>query len=154
MATSYTFDSKGYFVCVIEDYGYPPNNSTRELLPPPAENVWPRWDGSAWNNAPSFKGQHGWLNGEPFTIKEHGPLPEGFSLECPAPTREQLFESLRSQRNQRLAETDYLLLQDSGLDAGAMSQVKAYRQSLRDLPAQPGAPWDGGGELTPWPEQP
>ncbi|MDY0204729.1 MAG: phage tail assembly chaperone [Desulfovibrio desulfuricans] len=32
--------------------------------------------------------------------------------------------------------------------------IKAYRQFLRDLPAQEGAPWDGGGELTPWPELP
>jgi hypothetical protein len=32
--------------------------------------------------------------------------------------------------------------------------IKAYRQFLRDLPAQEGAPFDGGGELTPWPHMP
>ena len=32
--------------------------------------------------------------------------------------------------------------------------VQAYRQALRDLPSQEGAPWDGGGEETPWPELP
>ncbi len=29
-----------------------------------------------------------------------------------------------------------------------------YRQTLRDLPAQDGAPWDGGEEQTPWPAFP
>lgn len=29
-----------------------------------------------------------------------------------------------------------------------------YMQALRDLPAQVGAPWDGEGELTPWPIKP
>ena len=32
--------------------------------------------------------------------------------------------------------------------------VKMYRQALRDLPSQEGAPWDGGGEETPWPLMP
>ena len=32
--------------------------------------------------------------------------------------------------------------------------VTAYRTALRDLPAQDGAPWDGGEEQTPWPEMP
>ena len=30
----------------------------------------------------------------------------------------------------------------------------AYRADLRALNHQKGAPWDGGGELTPWPELP
>ena len=29
-----------------------------------------------------------------------------------------------------------------------------YRQKLRDLPKEDGAPWDGGGEETPWPINP
>lgn len=29
-----------------------------------------------------------------------------------------------------------------------------YAQALCDLPSQPGAPWDGGGEGTPWPKEP
>lgn len=32
--------------------------------------------------------------------------------------------------------------------------VQAYRQALRDIPAQEGAPWDGGGKETPWPDLP
>jgi hypothetical protein len=40
--------------------------------------------------------------------------------------------SLRSKRNQLLAETDYLGLPDLG---GFSAEMTAYRQALRDLPA-------------------
>jgi hypothetical protein len=40
-------------------------------------------------------------------------------------------EQLRQKRNQLLAETDYLALSDTTLTA----EMVAYRQALRDLPA-------------------
>ena len=55
------------------------------------------------------------------------------------------------ERDNRLGATDYLLMPDYPITAEKRAQVEAYRQALRDLPAQEGAPWDGGGELTPWP---
>ena len=61
---------------------------------------------------------------------------------------------LRTERDARLAVTDKYLLSDYHISAEDLTTVKAYRQALRDLPAQPGAPFDGGGELTPWPELP
>ena len=64
------------------------------------------------------------------------------------------FERLRAERDQRLAATDYLLMEDYPLDDTRKEAVRLYRQSLRDLPSQEGAPWDGGGEATPWPELP
>ena len=64
------------------------------------------------------------------------------------------FERLRAERDQRLAETDYLLMADYPLSENQRTVVQVYRQSLRDLPSQEGAPWDGGGEETPWPEIP
>ena len=65
---------------------------------------------------------------------------------------EERMRMLRMVRNARLAETDYLLMPDYPLaDATA---IKAYRQALRDMPTQAGAPWDGGGEATPWPVKP
>lgn len=67
---------------------------------------------------------------------------------------ERLFTSLRAERGNRLSATDKYLLPDYPITADALEQVKAYRAALRDLPDQPGAPWDGGGELTPWPELP
>ncbi|MDM8331059.1 tail fiber assembly protein [Desulfovibrio piger] len=64
------------------------------------------------------------------------------------------FERLRAERDRRLTATDYLLMQDYPLDNTHKEAVRHYRQALRDLPSQDGAPWDGGGESTPWPELP
>ena len=45
---------------------------------------------------------------------------------------EEFFEqALRTERNARLAETDYLALSDSTLT----DEMRTYRQALRDLPA-------------------
>lgn len=64
------------------------------------------------------------------------------------------FERLRAERDQRLAATDYLLMEDYPLNNTLKEAVQLYRQALRDLPSQDGAPWDGGGEETPWPVMP
>ena len=40
-------------------------------------------------------------------------------------------DNLRTERNKRLAETDYLALSDSTLT----DEMRTYRQALRDLPA-------------------
>lgn len=45
-------------------------------------------------------------------------------------------------------------MDDYPLDNTRKEAVRLYRQALRDLPAQEGAPWDGGREETPWPEIP
>ena len=67
-------------------------------------------------------------------------------------SEEARFERLRAERDRRIAATDYLLMQDYPLDDTLREAVQLYRQALRDLPAQEGAPWDGGGEETPWPQ--
>ena len=64
------------------------------------------------------------------------------------------FERLRAERDQRLAATDYLLMPDYPLSDDQRTILQLYRQALRDLPSQEGAPWDGGGEETPCPEIP
>lgn len=64
------------------------------------------------------------------------------------------FKRLRAERDRRLSATDYLLMQDYPLDNTLKEAVRLYRQALRDLPSQEGAPWDGGGESTPWPDLP
>ena len=53
---------------------------------------------------------------------------------------------IRLQRNGRLIESDWTQIADSGVDA---TTWHAYRQSLRDLPSQPGFPWEVS-----WPEPP
>lgn len=64
------------------------------------------------------------------------------------------YARLRVERDRRVAATDYLVMPDYPLDDEVRAAVSAYRQALRDLPAQAGAPWDGGGEATPWPDMP
>ena len=61
---------------------------------------------------------------------------------------------LRTERDARLAATDTYLLADYPISTEELGNIRTYRQALRDIPARPGAPWDGGGELTPWPELP
>ena len=61
---------------------------------------------------------------------------------------------LRTERDARLVATDKYLLADYPISPEELVTIKAYRQFLRDLPAQEGAPFDGGGELTPWPHMP
>ena len=99
-------------------------------------------------------------NPEIWAQKPDGYLtPEEWAAAHPAsapvpPTEAELFQRLRTERDFRLAATDYLLMPDYPLSDDQRTVVQAYRQDLRDLPAQPGAPWDGGGEATPWPEIP
>ena len=72
----------------------------------------------------------------------------------PAPSEEYLFSKLRVARNSLLQETDKYMTVDFPITDTLRSEILEYRQRLRDITAQPGAPWDGGGELTPWPEKP
>ena len=65
-----------------------------------------------------------------------------------------LFAALRSARDAKLRATDKYLLEDYPISSADLEAVKSYRTTMRELPAQPGAPWDGGGEATPWPENP
>ena len=73
--------------------------------------------------------------------------------ECPVKPQEEVeaeaFAALRAERDKRLAETDYMFTSDYPLDASKRSSYMAYRQALRDLPAQPGAPWTE--DTIPWP---
>jgi hypothetical protein len=50
--------------------------------------------------------------------------------------------SVRADRNQRIAATDWLVIK--ALEAGQLQDfsVAAYRQGLRDIPSQEGFPWD------------
>ena len=88
---------------------------------------------------------------------------EALELTNPPLTVEELFDRLRNQRDSRLSSviwmrerhSDELALgKEPTLAPEQYTALLTYIQALRDLPAQPGAPWDGGGELTPWPEKP
>lgn len=53
---------------------------------------------------------------------------------------------VRAQRNQILSACDWTQLADAPVDKTAWA---TYRQALRDIPSQPGFPWD-----VQWPNQP
>ena len=70
------------------------------------------------------------------------------------------YARLRAKRDQRLAAHDNMVSlltrkQRLGIDVSEQLQaLDAYAEQLCNLPAQDGAPWDGGGEATPWPDMP
>jgi len=154
MAIAYQYTKSGYYAGRVEDYGILPHNATYTAPPDATTGHVLRWTGSDWEQVEDHKGKHGYVNGEPYTINDYGPLPEGWSDTPPPPTEEELFTQLRAARDAKLTATDKYLLPDYPVNADSLAAVKAYRQTLRDLPGQEGAPWDGGGELTPWPELP
>ena len=64
------------------------------------------------------------------------------------------FERLRIRRDKKLAETDFYILNDYPISESDLEKIRNYRQELRDITNQPGAPWDGGEYDTPWPINP
>lgn len=122
-----------------------------------------RWNDKVWEQVEDHKGKSGYVNGVPTEIKEYGPLPDGWSDTPPAPTIEELFDMLRSFRDGHISavlwmrerHSDELELgMEPTLTPEQYTALLTYVQALRDIPAQPGAPWDGGGDATPWPELP
>lgn len=121
-------------------------------------------DGTLSGGTPYWLPADGDKNGSPARYTtELGPLPDGAVTSEPAVTTNELLGRLRAQRDYKIAEmlwmrerhADELLMgKETTLTEEQYMQVLAYIQALRDLPAQFGAPWDGGGEETPWPAPP
>lgn len=169
--TAYGYDDDGLFthaeLCSPDQLESKLTGNAVWLLPANATFVSPPagvgkvavWNGTAWELKEDNRGKEYWLPGDnwqadPRVMKDLGPLPDGATFERPEPTEEEKFTLLRGMRNGKIMMTDYLLMQDYPLDNSLKEAVQAYRQALRDLPSQDGAPWDGGGDATPWPELP
>lgn len=67
----------------------------------------------------------------------------------PEPTDDEIAERVRRERDRRIAETDYYMMPDYPSDPNNIEEMKAYRQSLRDIPKQEGFP----SKFT-WPDVP
>lgn len=89
MANCYQYTADGYYAGEIEDYGLLPNNATY-TAPKFQEGYIPHWDGKKWVPVEDHKGKEGYMDGKPHTIKEYGPLPEGWSAAPPPPTVEEV----------------------------------------------------------------
>ena len=63
---------------------------------------------------------------------------------------------LRFERDQKLRETDYLMIPDWPISDSKKTEWKTYRQNLRDLPATASPSLDENGQLTgvTWPTKP
>lgn len=67
---------------------------------------------------------------------------------------DELFAMLRQACETRLSQTDYAMTSDYPISDESKVALLAYRKAIRELNHQQGAPWDGGGSMTPWPEMP
>lgn len=63
-------------------------------------------------------------------------------VENPPVSLEVLAESVRSERDRRLAETDWYMMPDYPADPETLEVVKNYRKALRDITLQSGFPRD------------
>lgn len=54
----------------------------------------------------------------------------------------ELAAEIRKQRDELLNETDWTQMTDSALDELQKEKYRIYRQALRDIPEQPGFPYD------------
>ena len=82
----------------------------------------------AYPNAATINDGTGAFDADGNQIELDQALVDAAAIEVAA---EQALAALRRQRNQLLTETDYLALADSTLT----DEMRAYRQALRDLPA-------------------
>jgi hypothetical protein len=97
------------------------------------------------------------LEGKWYTKYVAGPVftdtPEATAVEQEAAYKARMdaqqATSVRAERNRRIAATDWLVTK--AVEAGQLQDfsVATYRQALRDIPSQPGFPWD-----IIWPEAP
>ncbi|MBD5585210.1 MAG: hypothetical protein HDQ88_09010 [Clostridia bacterium] len=118
--------------------------------------------GSVWNEKDvERKRAEGFLTEDEYKAIKAEEAAEAHEKWLTSPgTEEERFQMLRSARDAKLTEYDTKIAQltrraregedmESELDAW-----DAYATALCNLPEQKGAPWDGGGELTPWPTKP
>lgn len=148
MTKAYQYDASGYYAGEVEDYGLLPNNATY-TAPKAKEGYIPRWTGAKWEQVEDHKGKQGYVDGQPHTVAEYGPLPKGWSDTPPPPSAKEKATQARAQRDSLIAATDYLLMPDYPVSEEKRKTVTAYRQALRDVTKQPGFP----GAIT-WPEAP
>ena len=106
MATAYQYDAGGYYAGTVEDYGVLPNNATREPVEV-APGFMPRWTGTAWEQVENHKGESGFVDGEPHTVKAYGPYPAGWSAAPPPVPFSEALDSARAAIRDRRRQAEY-----------------------------------------------
>lgn len=106
MAKAYQYTADGYYAGEIDDYGGPMPNNATGTVPTLQDGYIPRWTGAAWEQVENHKGQEGYKDGKPCTIKEFGPLPDGWSVTPPPTAPEEQDATSRAQILARLNQID------------------------------------------------
>lgn len=88
-----------------------------------------------------------WCNKNNAMIVDQGDYYE--AVPVPEPTEQELASMVRSQRDAKLSDTDYLVVPDYPISPEDLEAVKAYRQALRDITEQSGFP-----KNVQWPVEP
>jgi len=135
MATVYQYDASGYFAGESDDCDGPlPHNTTR-TAPKLQDGFIPRWSGKKWNQVQDHRGKNGYVDGKPFTVKDYGPLPDGWSDDPPPPTPEELVAAFEGAVSACLGEfvqkrgwdsLDRVLAQTGDFKADAEIAQQAY----------------------------
>lgn len=141
MEKVYQYNASRYYVGETCHYGGPLPNNTTLVAPDLQEGYIPRWIRTEWEQVENHKDKEGYVNGERFTIKEYGPLPEGWS-DTPPPLTEAEFTAQRlAAIDSRLAELDAAtirpmraLLDGSGTgdDKARLAALEQEAQALRE----------------------
>ena len=132
--------------------------ASRAAAPPATVNLYDpeTGQGSVWNEADvEAKLAEGLVREEAWLETCAARAAEEYAAWLADPeTEEERFSLLQQACAAKLTETDKYTMSDYPVSDETRAEVDAYRKAIRQLNHQPGAPWDGGGELTPWPEMP
>ena len=99
------------------------------------------------DNSEKYTELASWCNKNNSMIVDQGDYYE--AVPVPEPTVQELASMVRSQRDAKLSDTDYLVVPDYPISPEDLEAVKVYRQALRDIPEQSGFP-----KNVQWPVEP
>ncbi len=79
--TVYQTDTKGYYIGEADSYNNLIPAGAVETAPALSEGYIPCWNGTSWEQVENHVGEKGYINNEPFEIKEYGQYPDGWASE-------------------------------------------------------------------------
>ena len=129
MAKCYQLDPDGYLVAEADAPGgyLPAGAILADKEPAIKEGFIPCWDGKKWEQVENHKGETIYVDGNLFTVKTYGPLPEGWSLTPPPPTLE---ETRAAKIAQIDAQTSAAIT--SGFDCAVGEQTLRFSYDAHD----------------------
>ena len=131
----------------------PPVNASREAPPEAPPGFWPAMGDEGWILIEDHRNEKGYVGKTPVEVKDFGPYPDGWSLEPPPPTAEELKEAAinaclakldeldrKSTRSMRAIETirRYLEMTQGPAKADAQNELDVELDFLTDLDAEAG----------------